>query len=74
MDRQFLCAGSINSGLEVMFDNYKNYLDTDVSYIQNRYVMEGWLFANFIAMMAYYKCTSDCDKPSASRIIPFMPK
>jgi len=23
--------------------------------MQNRYVLEGWLFANFIAMIAYYK-------------------
>jgi hypothetical protein len=38
-----------------MFDSYKNYLDADVSYMQNRYVLEGWLFANFIAMIAYYK-------------------
>ena len=41
--------------IEIMFDSYKNYLDADVSYMQNRYVLEGWLFANFIAMMAYYK-------------------
>jgi hypothetical protein len=41
--------------IEVMFDSYKNYLEADVSYMQNRYVMEGWLFANFIAMIAYYK-------------------
>jgi len=41
--------------VEVMFDSYKNYLDVDVSYMQNRYVLEGWLFANFIAMIAYYK-------------------
>jgi hypothetical protein len=41
--------------IEVMFAGYKNYLDADVSYMQNRYVMEGWLFANFIAMIAYYK-------------------
>jgi hypothetical protein len=41
--------------VETMFDSYKNYLDADVSYMQNRYVMEGWLFANFIAMIAYYK-------------------
>jgi transposase len=41
--------------IEVMFDSYKNYLDADVSYMQNRYVLEGWLFANFIAMVAYYK-------------------
>ena len=37
--------------IEVMFDSYKNYLDADVSYMQNRYVMEGWLFANFIAIL-----------------------
>jgi len=41
--------------IEVMFDSYKNYLEADVSYMQNRYVMEGWLFANFVAMIAYYK-------------------
>ena len=41
--------------VEVMFDSYKNYLAADVSYMQNRYVMEGWLFANFVAMIAYYK-------------------
>jgi hypothetical protein len=23
--------------------------------MQNRYVLEGWLFANFLAMLAYYK-------------------
>ena len=38
-----------------MFNSYKNYLDVDVSYMQNRYVLEGWLFANFIAMITYYK-------------------
>jgi hypothetical protein len=41
--------------VEMMFDSYKNYLDADVSYMQNRFVPEGWLFANFLAMMAYYK-------------------
>ena len=41
--------------IEIMFNSYKNYLDADVSYMQNRYVMEGWLFANFIAMISYYK-------------------
>ena len=39
--------------IETMFDSYKNYLDADVSYMQNRYVLEGWLFANFIAMIYY---------------------
>jgi hypothetical protein len=41
--------------VEMMFDSYKNFLDADVSYMQNRHVMEGWMFANFIAMIAYYK-------------------
>ena len=41
--------------VEVMFNSYKNFLDADVSYMQDRHVMEGWLFANFIAMIAYYK-------------------
>ena len=41
--------------IEVMFDSYKNYLEADASYMQNRYVLEGWLFANFPAMIAYYK-------------------
>jgi len=45
----------IRNEVEVMFDSYKNFLDADVTYMQNRYVMEGWLFANFIAMIAYYK-------------------
>jgi hypothetical protein len=41
--------------IEIMFDSYKNFLKADASYMQNRHVMEGWLFVNFIAMIAYYK-------------------
>jgi transposase len=41
--------------VEVMFDSYKNYLRADATYMQNRHVLEGWLFANFMAMIAYYK-------------------
>ena len=41
--------------IEGMFDSYKNYLEADLTYMQNRYVLDGWLFANFIAMIAYYK-------------------
>ena len=40
--------------VEVMFDAYKNFLEADKTYMQNRYVMEGWLMANFIAILAYY--------------------
>jgi hypothetical protein len=41
--------------IEMMFDSYKNFLEADKTYMQNRYVLEGWLFVNFIAMIAYYK-------------------
>jgi len=41
--------------IETMFDAYKNVLDADKMYMQNRYVLEGWLTANFIAMIAYYR-------------------
>ncbi|MDR2743004.1 MAG: transposase, partial [Treponema sp.] len=41
--------------IEMMFDSYKTLMKADVSYMQNRYVLEGWLFTNFIAMIAYYK-------------------
>jgi transposase len=41
--------------IEMMFDSYKTFMKGDVTYTRNRHVLEGWLFANFIAMMAYYK-------------------
>ncbi|GHU16937.1 hypothetical protein FACS189472_03110 [Alphaproteobacteria bacterium] len=41
--------------IEVMFDAYKNFLEADKTYMQNRFVLEGWLFVNFLAMIAYYK-------------------
>lgn len=41
--------------IEIMFDAYKNFLKADKMYMQDRHVLEGWLIANFIAMIAYYK-------------------
>ncbi|MDR2658805.1 MAG: hypothetical protein LBC27_02285 [Spirochaetaceae bacterium] len=41
--------------IEVLFDSYKNFLKSDSSYMQNRFVPEYRLFTNFIAMLAYYK-------------------
>lgn len=41
--------------IEIMFDAYKNVIEADKMYMQNRYVLEGWLTANFIAMIAYYR-------------------
>ena len=41
--------------VETMFDGYKNFLKADLMYMQDRNVLEGWLVANFIAMIAYYR-------------------
>lgn len=41
--------------VEIMFDSYKNFLKADTMYMQDRYVLEGWLTANFMAMIAYHK-------------------
>lgn len=41
--------------IEITFYAYKNFLKADVMYMQNRYVIEGWLMANFLAMLAYHK-------------------
>lgn len=41
--------------IETMFDSYKNFLEADKTYMQDRFVLEGWLMANFIAMIAYYR-------------------
>jgi transposase len=41
--------------IEIMFDAYKNFLKADKTYMQDRYVLEGWLMANFIAMIVYYR-------------------
>jgi hypothetical protein len=38
-----------------MFDSYKNFMKGGVTYMQNRHVLEGWLFANFPAVTACYK-------------------
>ena len=29
--------------IKVMFDSYKNFMDADKTFMQNRYVLEGWL-------------------------------
>jgi hypothetical protein len=44
--------------IEMMFDSYKSFMKADVSCMQNRYVLEGWLFTNFIAMLACCKLYS----------------
>ena len=58
--------------IEIMFDSYKNFLAADKTYMQNRYVLEGWLMANFIAMLAYYKLFSRLKK--ANLLSKYAPK
>jgi hypothetical protein len=58
--------------IEVMFDSYKNFLHADKMYMQDRYVLEGCLMANFIAMTAYYKLYSRLKQ--ANLISKYSPK
>ncbi len=41
--------------IEQMFDDYKNLLEMDSSYLQNDTSMEAWLFLNHICLMSCYK-------------------
>lgn len=41
--------------IEQAFDTFKNILEADKSYMRDDKQLEGWLFANFIAMQMYYK-------------------
>jgi hypothetical protein len=38
-----------------MFDGYKIFLKAEIMYMQDRNALEGWLVANLIAMIAYYR-------------------
>jgi len=53
--QQIYTAYKQRNQIETMFDAYKNFLEADKTYMQNRFVLEGWLMANFIAMIAYYR-------------------
>jgi transposase len=55
---ELYCIYKQRNEIEIMFDSYKNFLEADKMYMQDRYTAEGWLFANFIAMIAYYKLYS----------------
>jgi transposase len=37
--------------LELMVDSYKTFLKADLLYMQDRHVLEGWFFVNFLAMV-----------------------
>ena len=62
MCRLLYVAYKKRNELEIMFDAYKNVIDADRMYMQDRYVLEGWLTSNFIAMIAYYKLFEKLNK------------
>lgn len=41
--------------VETAFDAFKNTLEADRSYMQNDQAMEGWMFINYLALLAYWR-------------------
>ena len=41
--------------VETAFDAFKNTLEADCSYMQNDQSLEGWMFINYIALLAYWR-------------------
>ena len=41
--------------VETAFDAFKNTLDADRSYMQNDQALEGWMFMNYLALLAYWR-------------------
>jgi transposase len=41
--------------VETAFDAFKNTLQADRSYMQNDQSLEGWMFINYIALLAYWR-------------------
>lgn len=41
--------------VEQMIDALKDVVEADVSYMQNEYALEGWMFINYIALHWYYR-------------------
>jgi len=40
---------------EQMIDTLKDVVEADMSYMQNEFALEGWMFINFIALHWYYR-------------------
>ena len=41
--------------IEQSFDTFKNTLHADRSYMRDDMHMQGWMLANFVAMLLYYR-------------------
>jgi len=38
-----------------MIDTLKDVVEADMSYMQNEFALEGWMFINYIALHWYYR-------------------
>jgi len=47
--------------IEQQIDVFKNVLDADCTYMQDRDALEGWMFTNFIALQWYYEILNKLD-------------
>ena len=41
--------------METAFDAFKNTLEADRTYMQNDQALEGWMFINYLALLAYWR-------------------
>jgi len=48
--------------VEEEIDVFKNKLDADKTYMQDRYAEEGWMFTNFVALQWYYRLLNKLDE------------
>lgn len=48
--------------VENVFDAFKTVLDADKTYMQNEEVLQGWMFANHIALQWYYRLWQQLQK------------
>jgi transposase len=43
------------AGIEILFDESKNILGNDFTYMQNDQALEGWMFINHLALLVHHK-------------------
>jgi transposase len=53
--REIFYAYKNRNQIEMMFDSLKNVLDADKTYMQNEDTLNGWMFANHLALVVYYR-------------------
>jgi len=56
----------VRDQVEKMYDVLKNVIGADVSHMQNKYVYDGWMFCNFLALVWYYRLKHLIDEAKIS--------